>query len=92
MELSAGRQTLNMKAFISTMAVVYVQQCELANLTDLFIGASFLLMLLFHVMITHSFCHSFNNTDLMDFLDAVIFVNLLSRDKHGLHAFATVPA
>lgn len=28
MELSAGRQTLNMKAFILTMAVVYVQQCE----------------------------------------------------------------
>lgn len=92
MELSAGRQTLNMKAFISTMAVVYVQQCELANLTDLFIGALFLLMLLFHVMITHSFCHSFNNTDLIDFHDAEIFVKLLRRYKHGLLPFANVTA
>ncbi len=53
MELSAGRQTLNMKAFILTMAVVYVQQCEFANLTDMFIGSLCLLMLSFHVMITH---------------------------------------
>ena len=52
MELSAGRQTLNMKAFILTMAVVYVQQCEFANLTDMFIVSLCLLTLLFHATIT----------------------------------------
>lgn len=53
MELSAGRQTLNMKAFILTMALVYVQQCEFAYLTDMFIGSLCLAMPPFHVMITH---------------------------------------
>lgn len=50
MELSAGRQTLNMKAFISTTAVVNVQPCEFANSTDTFIG---LLTFLCHAVIKY---------------------------------------
>lgn len=64
MELSARRQTWNMRAFILTMAVVYVPtMCEFANLTDMFIGSLCLLMLSFHVMIALFlflfFCYAF---------------------------------
>lgn len=87
MELSAGRQTLNMKAFILTMALVYVQQCEFAYLTDMFIGSLCLAMPPFHVMITHFlFVTPSYEFDFIDFYNDDISINFPSRYKHGLLA------
>lgn len=59
----------------------------------MFIGSLFLLMLLFHVMITHFvFVIHLRNIDLIDFYNNDISLNLLSRYKHGLLAVVNVAA
>lgn len=82
MELSSGRQSLNTKAFIFTMAVVYIQKLEFANLTDVFIGSLCLLTHLFYVMITHLISVTpLNRVVVLDLFSNDISINFLNIYK-----------